>query len=36
VESSGHQLLGTVFVGSHDGRSYRSVYEHYYDEQDMS
>lgn len=29
VETSGRQLLGTVFVGSRDGRSYRSMYKHY-------
>jgi succinoglycan biosynthesis transport protein ExoP len=31
VEASGRQLLGTVFVGSRDGQSYRSMYRHYYD-----
>jgi len=36
VEASGRQLLGTVFVGSRDGKSYQSMYKHYYNGRETS
>ncbi len=36
VEASGRQLLGTVFLGSRDGKSYQSMYKHYYNGRETS